>query len=232
MRAKNVKRLLLAVVIVALVASYFIFDLGRYFSLETLKSSREELLSLYDAHPATFIGVYFLIYVTATALAFPAATVITLAGGAVFGLAAGTVIVSFASTIGAAVAFAVSRYLLRDWVQARFGDRLARINRGIEEEGAYYLFTLRLIPIFPFFVVNSVVALTPMRLSTYYWVSQVGMFPATVIYVYAGVALGQVESLSDLLSPGLLAALILLGFFPLAAKKTLGWLRASRRREG
>jgi uncharacterized membrane protein YdjX (TVP38/TMEM64 family) len=231
MNAKTVNRALMAAIIIGSVICYFVFDLGRYFSLEALKASRADLLALYASRPVMVIAVYFILYVVVTALAFPAATAISLAGGAVFGVVAGTIIVSFASTIGAAVAFIVARYLLRDWVQNRFGERLAKVNRGIEEEGAYYLFTLRLIPVFPFFVVNTVVALTPMRLSTYYWVSQVGMFPATVIYVFAGRELGRINSLSDLLSPGLVTAFVLLGIFPLAVKKLLGWYQQAAKRQ-
>ncbi len=149
----------------------------------------------------------------------------TLAGGALFGFVVGTVIVSFASSIGAAVAFIVARYLLRDWVQGRFGDKLQKINEGVERDGAFYLFTLRLIPIFPFFAINTVVALTPMRLFTYYWVSQVGMFPATLVYVNAGKELGRIDSFSGLLSPSLIISFAILGIFPLVMKKRLVGIR-------
>lgn len=232
MQAGVVKRVAIIAVIAALVACYFVFDLGQYFSLEYLKASREKFQALYEEHTFAVIGVYFLIYVTATALALPAATVITLAGGALFGLVTGVVVVSFASSIGAAVAFVVARYLLRDWVQARFGDRLEKINQGIEKDGAFYLFTLRLIPVFPFFVINTVIALTPMRLFTYYWVSQVGMFPATIVYVNAGKELGQIDSLSGLLSPSLIISFAILGIFPLVMKKALGWYQSRRQENG
>lgn len=228
MQSGTLKRIILAVLIFALVACYFLFDLGQYFSLEYLKSSRERFQALYADNAFLVIAVYFIVYVTATALALPAAVILTLAGGALFGLVTGTIVVSFASSIGAALAFVVSRYLLRDWVQTRFGDRLDRINRGIEEEGAFYLFTLRLIPVFPFFVINTVIALTPMRLFTYYWVSQIGMFPATVVYVNAGKELGKLDSLSGLLSPSLILSFVILGLFPLVVKKVLGWYQARR----
>lgn len=228
--AGTVKRLVVVAVIAALIVSYFLFDFGQFFSLDYLKESRDRFQALYAEHTFLVIGVYFLIYVTATALALPAATVITLAGGAMFGLAVGTVVVSFASTIGASVAFFVSRYLLRDWVQSRFGDKLYRVNKGVEEDAAFYLFTLRLVPVFPFFVINTIVALTPMRFWTYYWVSQVGMLPATVVYVNAGKELGEIESLSGLLSPGLIISFTILGLFPLVAKKTLAWFQARRQR--
>lgn len=228
MQAETLKRILIVAVIAGLIASYFLFDLGQYFSLEYLKESRERFQGLYAENTLLVLGVYFLIYVTATALALPAATVITLAGGAMFGVLVGTVVVSFASTIGAAMAFVISRYLLRDWVQAKFGDKLAKVNKGVEEDAAFYLFTLRLVPIFPFFMVNTVVALTPMRFWTYYWVSQVGMFPATVVYVNAGKELGQIDSLSGLLSPSLIISFTILGIFPLVVKKVLGWYQSRR----
>lgn len=227
-----VGKLLIVACVAGFVAAYFLFDLGRFFSLDYLKASRDGFLSLYDHHPVLVLGTYFLIYVAVTALALPAATVVTLAGGALFGLWVGVVVVSFASTLGAALAFLISRYLLRDWVQQKFGDRLGRVNRGIEEEGAFYLFTLRLVPVFPFFVINTVIGLTPMRLFTYTWVSQLGMFPATVVYVNAGKELGRLDSLSGLLSPSLLIAFTLLGLFPLAARKLLGWYQQRRRDNG
>lgn len=232
MQSETVKRIVVLAVIVCLVSSYFFFDLGQYFSLDYLKESRERFQDLYAEHTFLVLGGYFLIYVTATALALPAATVITLAGGALFGFVTGTIVVSFASSIGAAMAFVVSRYLLRDWVQHKFGDKLEKINAGIEKDGAFYLFTLRLIPIFPFFVINTVIALTPMRLFTYYWVSQVGMFPATLVYVNAGKELGQIDSLSGLLSPSLIISFAILGVFPLVMKKTLGWYQSRRRIDG
>ncbi len=232
MQAGTIKRILIFSLLGSLIASYFLFDLGQYFSLEYLKASRDRFQALYAEHTFAVIAVYFLIYVTATALALPAATVITLAGGALFGLTTGIVVVSFASSIGAAVAFVVSRYLLRDWVQSRFGDKLDKINKGIEEDGPFYLFTLRLIPVFPFFVINTVIALTPMRLFTYYWVSQIGMFPATVVYVNAGKEIGQIDSLSGLLSPSLILSFAILGIFPLVMKKALGWYQAKRRNNG
>lgn len=230
MQTGLVKRIGMTAVIAALIGGYFFFDLGQYFSLEYIKESRESFLEIYSEHTFVVLAAYFAMYVVATALALPAATVITLAGGALFGLVTGVIVVSFASTIGASLAFLVSRYLLRDWVQDRFGRKLARINEGIEREGAFYLFTLRLIPVFPFFVINTVIALTPMRLSTYYWVSQVGMFPATVVYVNAGKEIGQIDSLSGLLSPSLIVSFVILGVFPLIMKKTLGWYKERRNR--
>lgn len=228
MNRETVKKLLIVFVVGCLIASYFIFDLGQFFSLEYVKESRERFQNLYVDHTVLVLGAYFLIYVIITALALPAAVVMTLVGGAMFGLATGVVVISFASTIGATLAFIVSRYLLRDFVQDRFGDKLARINGGVEEEGAFYLFTLRLIPVFPFFVINTVMGLTPMRVFTYYWVSQLGMLPGTIVYVNAGKELGKIESLSGLLSPSLIISFVILGLFPLVVKKILGLYKARR----
>jgi len=232
MKKDLIIKLLLVGVIIGLLASYFIYDLGDYLSLEYLKLTREGFQILYDRHTVLVIAVYFIIYVIATALALPAATVLTLAGGALFGLVTGVIVVSFASTIGAGLAFIVARYLLGDYVQSRFGDKLTSINKGIEEDGAFYLFTLRLIPVFPFFVINTVIALTRMRFFTYFWVSQVGMFPATIVYVNAGKELGQLDSVSGLLSPSLITSFVILGVFPLVVKKTLGWYQSRRQKNG
>ncbi len=165
------------------------------------------------------------IYIAVTALSLPGAAVLTLAGGGLFGRVVGTITVSFASTIGATLACAVSRYLLRDWVQARFGDKLAAINAGIEKEGAFYLFSLRLVPVFPFFVINLLMGLTRMRLVTFYWVSQVGMLAGTFVYVNAGRQLSRIEALSGILSPGVAVSLVALGLFPIAVKKLLALYR-------
>ena len=223
-----VKKILVAAFLAGLVAAYFLFDLGRFFSLDYLKQSREQFQALYDAHTVLVLGAYFFIYVAVAALGLPAATVVTLAGGALFGLWVGLVVVSFASTLGACLAFLLSRYVLRDSVRRRFGDKLSRIDRGVEEEGSFYLFTLRLIPIFPFFVINALMGLTPMRLFTYAWISQVGMLPGTAVYVNAGKELGRLDSLSGLLSPSLILSFAVLGLFPLVVKKTLGWYRKRR----
>ena len=211
--------------IATLIAVFFIFDLDQYLTLSYLKSQHQALLDYDAAHHALTIAVYFTLYIVITALSLPGATILTLAGGAIFGLLEGFVIISFASTIGATLAFLVSRFLLRDYVQTRFGDKLRAVNEGIERDGDFYLFTLRLIPIFPFFVINLVMGLTPMKAWRFYLVSQVGMLPGTLVYVNAGSQLGQLESLSGILSPGLIASFALLGLFPLLAKKLVDWLR-------
>jgi len=216
-------RLLLLLLIAALVAAFFAFDLDRYFTVEFFKNRQLEIESYTRAYPLRVAAAYFAVYVLVTGLSLPGAAVMTLAGGAVFGLLWGTVIVSFASSIGATLAFLASRFLLRDWVQGRFGDRLKAINRGIEKEGAFYLFALRLVPAFPFFLINLAMALTPIRTWTFYWVSQLGMLAGTIVYVYAGTTLGEFR-----ISLELVLAFTLLGVFPLIAKKALDAVKARR----
>jgi uncharacterized membrane protein YdjX (TVP38/TMEM64 family) len=172
------------------------------------------------------------IYITVTALSLPGAVIMTLAGGALFGVMAGTVVVSFASSIGATIACFVARFILQDWVQGRFGDRLAAINKGIAEEGVFYLFSLRLVPIFPFFVINLVMGMTRLPLWKFYWISQLGMLPGTIVYVNAGKELGKIDSLAGILSPGLLVSFIILGIFPLAVKKIMAGLKRARTTAG
>lgn len=228
MSSRTIKRILMVFVIAAIVAAFLAFDLGQYLTLSYLKASQERFEAFYAQNSTLVISSYMGLYVLVTALSLPGAAVMTLAGGALFGLLVGTVVVSFASTIGATLACLVSRYLLRDWVQGRFADKLAAVNRGVENEGAFYLFTLRLIPAFPFFVINLVMGLTRMPIRRFYWVSQVGMLPGTVVYVNAGKELGGIESVSGILSPGLIASFALLGIFPLAAKKILGYYRGKK----
>jgi pyruvate/2-oxoglutarate dehydrogenase complex dihydrolipoamide dehydrogenase (E3) component/uncharacterized membrane protein YdjX (TVP38/TMEM64 family) len=225
---KHLPRLVLAMAILALIASYFVFDLGSYLSLDHFRSQQAAIQDWRTANPLLSIGIYAVIYIAVTALSLPGAAIMTLAGGAIFGLLWGTLIVSFASTIGATLAFLASRFLLRDWVKARFGDKLRTIDKGVEQDGAFYLFGLRLVPLFPFFVINLLMALTPIRLGTFYWVSQVGMLAGTLVYVNAGTQLAQLEPLDGILSPGLLISFALLGVFPLIAKKVMAWLKARK----
>ena len=221
-------RLLVLAVVVALIGAYFAFDLGQYLSLDYFKTQQAAIESYRASHPWQTALVFFLGYVAVTGLSLPGATLMTLVGGAIFGLLWGTVIVSFASTIGATLAFLAARFLLRDGVQRRFGDRLGAINKGVAKDGPFYLFTLRLVPIFPFFVINLVMGLMPLRASTFYWVSQLGMLPATLVYVNAGREIGRIDSLSGILSPGLLLSFVLLGLFPLIAKKAVDLVKARR----
>lgn len=225
---KNLQRLLLGLSILTLIGAYFIFDLGSYLSLDQFKAQQAAIEDWRMTNPLLAVGVYALIYIAVTALSLPGAAIMTLAGGAIFGLLWGTLIVSFASTIGATLAFLVSRFLLRDWVQSRFGDKLRTINEGVTKDGALYLFSLRLVPLFPFFVINLVMALTPIRVRTFYWVSQVGMLAGTLVYVNAGTQLAQTDSLQGILSPGLLVSFALLGLFPLVAKKIVEWVKARK----
>jgi pyruvate/2-oxoglutarate dehydrogenase complex dihydrolipoamide dehydrogenase (E3) component/uncharacterized membrane protein YdjX (TVP38/TMEM64 family) len=218
----------LLAIIAALVAGFFFFDLHQLLTLDGLKTGLTRFEDWRSAQPLLVGGAFFLLYVVVTALSLPGAAVMTLAGGALFGLGWGMLIVSFASSIGATLAFLVSRYLLRDTVQKRFGDRLAAINQGVEKDGAFYLFTLRLVPLFPFFLINLLMGLTPIRATTFYWVSQLGMLAGTLVYVNAGTQLAQLESLSGILSPSLLLSFALLGVFPLIAKKILSVIKARR----
>lgn len=214
-----------AALAVALLLAYRHFNLGQWLNLETLKQSREALQSWHSATPLWSILVFFAIYVVATALSVPGAVILTLAAGAIFGFGTGLVVVSFASSVGALLAFLVARYLLRDTVQRRFGRSLARVNQGMREDGTLYLLTLRLVPLFPFWLVNLLMGLTPMTATRYYGVSQLGMLPATAVYVNAGTQLASVQSTSQVLSPQLLGSLILLGVFPLVAKAVVNALR-------
>jgi len=222
------QRWILLGLIIAAIAAFFLFDLGQYFTLEQLKARQAELAAFRADHAGMLAIGYLLVYILVTALSLPGATIMTLAGGAVFGLWQGLLLVSFASSIGATLAFLVARFLLRDWVQSRFRDRLTAINEGIERDGAFYLFSLRLVPLFPFFVINLVMGLTPIKTWTFYWVSQVGMLAGTAVYVNAGTQLAQIDSLGGIVSPSLLVSFALLGLFPLVARKGLEWIKHRR----
>ena len=224
----NPRKLLLILALAVLVGVFFAFDLGRFFSLDFVKSQQAAIDAYRSAQPVPTAGIFFAVYVAVTGLSLPGAAIMTLAAGAIFGVWWGTLIVSFASTIGATLAFLAARFVLRDWVQGKFGDRLKAINAGMEKEGGFYLFTLRLIPIFPFFVINLVMGLTPIRTWTFYGVSQIGMLAGTLVYVNAGTQLAQLDSLKGILSPELLASFALLGVFPLIAKKIVAMVKARR----
>lgn len=216
-------KILVFALIAAGIAAFFIFDLKQYFTLDYFQAQRAAIDAEVEARPVRAALLFFAAYVAVTGLSLPGAAIMTLVAGAVFGLLWGTVIVSFASTLGATLAFLASRFLLRDWVQEKFGDKLKPVNDGIAREGAFYLFALRLVPAFPFFAINLVMGLTPIRTWTYYWVSQLGMFAGTVVFVYAGTQLGAFK-----ISAGLLFAFALLGIFPLLAKKALDALKARK----
>ena len=216
-------RFAVVAIVAALIAAFFALGLNRYVTLDYFQSQRAAIGAYFAEHPVGTAAAFFAIYVAVTGLSLPGAAIMTLAGGAIFGLAWGTLIVSFASTLGATLAFLASRFVLRDWVQARFGEKLKPVNAGIAREGPFYLFALRLVPAFPFFVINLAMGLTPIRAWTFYWVSQVGMLAGTVVYVYAGTQLGQFR-----ISAGLVAAFVALGLFPLAAKRVLEAMKARK----
>jgi len=221
-------RLIIVSVIVLLVVLFFVFDLGQYFTLSRLKERQQEFNQFYQENTFTTLAFYMGTYILVTALSLPGAAVMTLAGGALFGFWVGTIVVSFASTIGATLAFLVSRFLLRDWVQNKFGNRLRKINDGIQRDGAFYLFTLRLVPIFPFFVINLAMGLTPIRTLVYYVVSQIGMLPGTMVYVNAGTQLAEIQSPGGILSMDLLLSFALLGAFPWIAKKAVSMVKTRK----
>ncbi|HEY8585670.1 MAG TPA: FAD-dependent oxidoreductase [Rhodanobacter sp.] len=221
-------RWLVVVALLGAVVAFFALGMQHQLDLQMLKTRQHELDAYRMAHPLLLAGGFLLVYVAVTALSLPAATLLTLAAGAVFGLLEGTVLVSFASSIGATLAFLASRFVLRDTVQQRFGKSLASINAGVERDGALYLFTLRLVPVIPFFVVNLAMGLTRLPARTFYWVSQLGMLAATVVFVNAGTQLANLESLSGILSPGIIGSLVLLGVFPLLARKLVDRVKAGR----
>ena len=215
----RLRQIVLLLLLALAIGAFVALDLGRYLSFEQLKASQASFDQLYAQQPVMVAAVYFGVYVLATALSIPGAVIITLGGGAVFGLWQGLLLVSFASTLGATLAFLASRFVLREWVEARFGQRLADINAGVDKEGAFYLFTLRLIPVVPFFLINLLMGLTRMKVWTYYWVSQIGMLAGTAVYVNAGTQLAQLDSVRGILSPALLGSFVLLGIFPLVARR-------------
>ena len=219
------KRLLIIAALAALVAAYFFFGLGDYLTIEGIKQVAGDVGAYYERNPAQVIAGFFLVYVAVAAASLPGAAVMTLAAGALFGVLVGTIIVSFASTLGATLAFLASRYVLRDGIEARFGERLRTVNQGLERDGAFYLFTIRMIPLFPFFVVNLVMGLTRIGTWTFAWVSQVGMLLGTIVYVNAGTQLARIDSLSGIASPAVLASFALLGIAPWFAKAIIGWIK-------
>ncbi len=222
------KRTAVLTVIGTLILLFVVFDLQQYLTLDFFRQQKIVLEAYHQENPLLTALGYFTLYVLVTGISLPGAAVLTLAGGAIFGLWHGLLLVSFASTLGATIAFLVSRLILRDWVQTRFGRNLKTFNEGVRKEGAFYLFTLRLVPIFPFFVINLVMGLTPLRTSLFFIVSQVGMLPGTLVFVNAGTQLAQVDSMKGILSPELLLSFALLGVFPLLAKRIISWARARR----
>ena len=225
MKKSNIAKISIVLILLSVIIVFIVFDLDRFVTLSYIKASQEKFQALATEHPLIVITSYMTVYILITSLSLPGAAVLTLLGGALFGLWIGTLAVSFASTIGATLACVVSRFVLRDWVQKKLGDKILTVNEGVEREGAFYLFTLRLIPIFPFWAINLVMGLTRMPLRTFYWVSQVGMLAGTVVYVNAGKELAKIDSLSDILSPSLILSFILLGILPLTAKKVIAFYK-------
>lgn len=222
------RRILLVGGLLVAVGLAWWFDLSSVLSFESLKANQSELAAFYDENSVVTVVGYFVLYVVVAALSIPGAAVLTLAGGAIFGFGLGLLITSFASSIGATLAFLMSRHLFRSWVETRFGERLAPIQQGVERDGAFYVFSLRVIPVVPFFIVNLVLGLTRIRVLTFYIVSQVGMLIGTAVYVNAGTQLASLESPSGILSPALLGSFALLGLFPVVVKWAMGWIGRRR----
>jgi pyruvate/2-oxoglutarate dehydrogenase complex dihydrolipoamide dehydrogenase (E3) component/uncharacterized membrane protein YdjX (TVP38/TMEM64 family) len=223
-----IKKIFLLLIVAAAVGLFFHYDLQQLLTLDGLKGSMDQFNQYKEQSPLLVIGGFFLLYVIVTALSLPGAAILTLAAGALFGLVEGLLVASFASTIGATLAFLVSRYLLRDSIKQRFPERLAAIDAGVEKEGGFYLFTLRLVPVFPFFLINLLMGVTAIKSWTYYWVSQLGMLAGTFVFVLAGTQLAQIDSLSDVLSFNLILSFALLGIFPFIAKGILNVFKKRR----
>ncbi|RQD76559.1 VTT domain-containing protein [Desulfonatronospira sp. MSAO_Bac3] len=223
--SKNLTKLLILAVIASIVAAYFLLDIHAHLTLDNIRASRAEFETLLEERFLTVLGIYLLVYMVVVSLSLPGALPLGLLAGAMFGAITGTIIVSFASTIGATMACFLSRYLLRDWVKSRFSGFIEAVDRGVQKEGALYLFTMRMIPVIPFFIINLAMGITSIRLRTFFWVSQLGMLPGTFVFVNAGSHLGRIQSTEDIFSPGLIISLALIGILPLAAKKIVGILK-------
>lgn len=221
------KAALLAAVLFA-VGVFLYFDLGQWLTLDALKNQQAALETYRSENPLLVGALYSLAYIVITALSLPGATLMTLSGGAIFGVFWGTVLANLSASVGATLAFLIARFVVGDWVQAKFGDRIGPINRGIEQDGAFYLFSLRLVPVFPFFIINVVMGLTRIKTWTFFWVSVVGMIAGAAVYANAGTQLARIESLSGIASPSLLISFALLGLFPLIARIGLNWLKRHR----
>ncbi|MFQ3229315.1 TVP38/TMEM64 family protein [Reinekea sp.] len=222
------KKLILLFIAIIVVSAYFYFDLGQWLTLEQLKNQQSSLESYRQANPVLVAAIYTVIYIVVAALSLPGSAIMTLSGGAIFGLAVGTALALISATIGATFAFLIARFLLGDWVQEKFGDRIASINQGIDKDGAFYLFSLRLVPVFPFFVINVVMALTTLKVWTFFWVSLVGMLAGAAVYANAGTQLAKLDSLSGIASPGIILSFVLLGIFPILAKKMIEFIRRKK----
>ena len=221
----NKKKLALIALFIIVIGLFFMLDIGQYLNLAYIKSKQEAINQYYAMNPIQTGLIFFISYILITGVSLPGAGIMTLAGGAIFGVVWGTIIVSFGSVFGATMAFLIARYLFHDYIQARFGKYLEPINRGIRKEGNLYLFTIRIVPLFPFFIINTLMALTPIKTLNFALVSQIGMLLPTIIFVNAGTQLARIESPADVLSLELLFSFVLLGIFPFVAKKTLIYIR-------
>ena len=219
------KKYILVAVMAALIGLFFALGLNQYFNFEFLKEQQQNFNAVYLKNPWTVMGAFFFIYVFFTSLSLPAAGILTLASGALFGFKKGIILVSFASAIGATIAFLIIRYLFHDEFQRRFGDKLGVVNRGIERDGWLYLFSIRMVPVFPFFIVNALMALTPIRAWTFYWSSQLGMLIISAIFVNAGTQLATLTSPGDILKPEIILSLVLVAVFPIIAKFVFGKIK-------
>lgn len=228
---KKIIKIGLLILLASAIVAFFALDLGQYATLDYIKQQQHSLLQYYEHNTVLILAIFGLAYVLVTALSLPAATILTLLGGGLFGFTIGLIMVSFASTIGATCAFLMARFLLKDSIQQKYSKQLQKVNDGFEKEGAFYLFALRLVPVVPFFIVNILMSLLPIKARTFYLISQIGMLPGTAVYVYAGTELGKINTLSDIASPSLLIAFALLGLFPLIAKKGLELMRKEKTNE-
>ena len=228
----KLKKIVILIAIAVLIAAVKVFNLDQYLTLSYLKESLDKFKTLYENHRLMVIAGYFILYVLTTSLSLPGASPLGIVGGALFGFWIATLVVSFASTIGATLACSVSRFLLRDWIQRKFNDKIAKVNEGIEKEGAFYLFTLRLIPLFPFWMINLVMGVTKMSLFKFYWVSQIGMLPGTMVFVNAGKELAKIESVKGIFSPSLIISFALIGIFPIAVKKLVAFYKKRKEKTG
>ena len=227
MDQNKIKIGLLIVIVLAIIA-FFFYDIQQYTTLDYIKAKQQNILEYYKQNFFFVLVLFIFLYVLVTALSLPVATFLTLLGGALFGFSTGLIIVSFASTIGATLAFLMARFLAQNYVQKNFKKQLSKINKKFKSEGSFYLFALRLVPVVPFFIINVVMGLMTIKTWTFYWVSQLGMLPGTIVYVYAGTQLAQIETFSDITSPSMLIAFALLGLFPLIAKNFIQFIRKDK----
>lgn len=224
----NKKKLSVIILLISIIGLFFILDLGQYLDLTYIKSKQEAINNYYSINPIFTALIFFISYILITGVSLPGASIMTLIGGAIFGVGWGTLLVSFGSVLGATMAFLVVRYLFHDFIQNRYSKQLEPINNGIKKEGGFYLFSIRLVPAFPFFIINALMALTPIKTINFALISQIGMLPATIVYVNAGTQLAKIESLGDILSKELIISFVLLGIFPLLTKKIMDYVKQKR----